>query len=336
MRKLPIVRPLLVLAALLVSTTGVSAQQGYGVPAQGATLETYWVPPEEVDEASTALREPHFVAIDRGVAPRGQLFVFLVGFAPTPADNTLIVRQAAASGFHAIGLSYPKPIVLLRLCEANPDESCFEQARLSVIDGGDHTPLITVAPADSIVNQLGKLLAYLAAQYSADGWAGYVEEGMPRWSAMRLAGHSEGGGHAALIARDQEVARLCLLEAPPDLIGAPGDDVRRVPPWVVPGGATPPDRIYGFRHVHTSSPNTQAFTESWSAFGLDRFGPPVDVDSSQPPYNGSHHLTTDAEPAVEDGTPNLIHRSLVEDRLTPTTASGESLFAPVWQYACMS
>lgn len=45
---------------------------------------------------------------------------------------------------------------------------------------------------------------------------------------------------------------------------------------------------------------------------------------------------TDAAPAVDDGTPNLTHRSVVEDRLTPKAASGEPLFAPVWQYACLS
>ncbi len=54
------------------------------------------------------------------------------------------------------------------------------------------------------------------------------------------------------------------------------------------------------------------------------------------PYDGSHHLTTKADPAVNDGAANLIHRSMVIDAVTPKTASGAPLFAPVWQYACFS
>jgi hypothetical protein len=127
------------------------------------------------------------------------------------------------------------------------------------------------------------------------------------------------------------VARLCLFESPIDLIGPPGG-LRRLPPWIAAGGATPMERIYGFRHVHSTSAGMVAAQGTWGLLGLDAFGPSVDIDTHDPPYNGSHHLTTDAPPAVTDDT----HNSVVEDRLTPRTASGEPLFAPVWQYACMS
>jgi hypothetical protein len=89
-------------------------------------------------------------------------------------------------------------------------------------------------------------------------------------------------------------------------------------------------------HVHTSSATWPGFEAAWGLLGLDAFGPAVDVDSSQPPYRGSHLLTTDATPAVADDTPNLSHRSVVEDRLTPKNAAGQPMFAPVWRYACMS
>jgi hypothetical protein len=127
------------------------------------------------------------------------------------------------------------------------------------------------------------------------------------------------------------LARLCLSESPIDLIGPPGG-LRRLPPWIAAGGATPPERIYGFRHVHTTSPSAVAALGAWGLLGLDAFGPSVDVDTNAPPYNGSHHLTTDARPSESDDT----HNSVVEDRPTPKAASGEPLFAPVWQYACMS
>jgi hypothetical protein len=241
------------------------------------------------------------------------------------------VRQAAAAGFHAIGLSYAKPGNLNAVCQSNPDDGCFEAARRAVIYGGEDGAPVHVAAADSIVNQLTKLLTYLDARHPEQGWAAYVDGGLPRWEAIRLTGHSNGGSHAALIARDHALARLCLSESPIDLIGPPGG-LRRLPPWIAAGGATPPERIYGFRHVHTTSPSAVAALGAWGLLGLDAFGPSVDVDTNAPPYNGSHHLTTDARPSESDDT----HNSVVEDRPTPKAASGEPLFAPVWQYACMS
>ncbi|HZT05483.1 MAG TPA: hypothetical protein VFC51_00490 [Chloroflexota bacterium] len=304
------------------------------VAAQTGSLRTEFVAPTQIDPASSAALAPHYVAFDPAAAPRGELFVFLQGFLATPADATLIVDEAATQGFHAIGLAYAKPANVPPLCQVNPDESCFESVRRAVIYG-DASPFAEVAPADSMVNQLGKLLASLAAQHPDEGWGAYLDDGAPEWSAIRLGGHSEGGTHATLIARDHDLARLCVFESPVDLVGPP-NGLRHLAPWISARGATPADRIYGFRHVHTSSTSWPAFEGAWGLLGLDTFGPLVDVDTVAPPYNGSHHLTTDAAPAVSDDTPNLTHRSVVEDRLTPKTASGAPLFAPVWQYACLS
>jgi hypothetical protein len=327
---------LLALALLTASSaptgTALSSSQGASDFAlQGTTLQIYSVPPATVDPSTAALQAPHYLAFDPSAPPRSELFLFLGGFVATPADATLIVQQAAANGFPAIGLSYAKPANLNGVCQSNPDDGCFETARRAVIYGGADGAPIDVARADSLVNQLTRLLGYLTAQHPDQGWADYLENGLPRWSAIRLAGHSNGGSHAALIARDQAVARLCLFESPIDLIGPPGG-LRRLPPWIAAGGATPMERIYGFRHVHSTSAGMVAAQGTWGLLGLDAFGPSVDIDTHDPPYNGSHHLTTDAPPAVTDDT----HNSVVEDRLTPRTASGEPLFAPVWQYACMS
>jgi hypothetical protein len=184
-----------------------------------------------------------------------------------------------------------------------------------------------------MMRQLSKLLAYLAVQRPNEGWGTYLDDEAPNWSAIRLGGHSEGGTHATLIARDHALVRLCVFESPVDLVGPP-NGLQHLAPWISARGAMPAERIYGFRHVHTSSVSWPAFEGAWGLLGLDTFGPSVDVDTIAPPYNGSHHLTTDAVPAVNDDTPNLTHRSVVEDRLTPKTALREPLFAPVWRLAC--
>jgi hypothetical protein len=284
--------------------------------AQTTTAWTAFVVPRVVDPAASSDLLPHYVAFDPSATPRNELFVFLGGFLASPAETTLIVQQAAANGFHAVGLSYPKPAQSGPACQTNPDEGCFEAFRTSVIEGSAPDSPVSVSQADSILNQLAKLLTYLASQHPTEGWEAYLDSGAPRWSSIRLAGHSEGGTHAALIAREESVIRLCLFEAPLDLIGAVSAR-RHLAPWIQAGGATSAERIYGFRHVHTSSATWPSFEAGWALFGLSRFGPSVDVDGTQPPYGGSHLLTTDATPAVDDDTPNLPHRSLVEDRLTP-------------------
>src|SRR5712692_4481642 len=155
---------LLALALLTASWaptgTALSTSQGASVLAfQGATLQTYSVPPATVDPSTVALQAPHYVAFDPSAPPRPELFVFLGGFVATPADATLIVQQAAANGFHALGVSYPKPANLNNVCQFSPDDGCFETARRAVIYGGADSAPIEVAPADSLVNQVTKLLA---------------------------------------------------------------------------------------------------------------------------------------------------------------------------------
>lgn len=305
------------------------------VPAERATLKTYAIAPQDTDAAIEAPRDAHFVAIDTDVPSRGQLFLFLRGMAGVPADVSAMVRQAAANGFHAIGLTYPNTVRLLALCEKDPDDACFEKVRLETIDGQDRTPLITITPPNSIQSRLTKLLTHLATRFPSDGWSAYVDGDGPRWSKIRLGGQSEGGTHVTLIARDREVARVCMLEAPVDLIGAASASARRLPPWIVPAQMTPADRYYGLRHLRSSSPQAAAFAQAWAVLGLDRFGPAVATDAATPPYGGSHHLTTDAQP-IDDKGANLSHRSVAYDRALARTPSGQPVLAPVWQYACFS
>ena len=191
-----------------------SAPQGASsIALQSATLELYSVAPAIIDPGSVTLLTSHVVSFDPGADRRAELLVFLGGFVATPADAVLIVQQAATNGFHAIGLLYAKPVNINTVCQSSPDDSCFEAARRAVIWGGDDGGPIRVAPADSIVNQLTRLITNLAAQHPDQGWMDYLDNGLPRWSGIRLAGHSNGESRAALIARDNAVALLGPNEA---------------------------------------------------------------------------------------------------------------------------
>lgn len=304
------------------------------VPVERSTLKVVMVPPAETDAAIPATAAPHLVAFDPAAARRGQLFVFMAGNAILPGDAALIVRQAAANGLHAIGLDYPRDVKVPTLCETAADQACYEKVRLETFDGEDRAAQIAVSRANSIANRLTKLIVHLATRSPDEGWSAYLADGAPKWSLIRLGGQSEGGTHAAMIAREREVARLCMLEAPVDLISLPGTE-RRLAPWLAAPRATPAERHFVFRHMRSSSALAPAFPLAVTAMAIDRFGMPTDADTTRAPYNGSHHLTTNADP-VSDGQPNLTHRSVVQDRATPRSPGGQPLFAPVWQYACFS
>ena len=54
---------------------------------------------------------------------------------------------------------------------------------------------------------------------------------------------------------------------------------------------------------------------AWTAIGLDAFGPDVDTDTADPPYDGSHQLTTGAAPPAAAG-PDATHNSVAIDGAT--------------------
>jgi pimeloyl-ACP methyl ester carboxylesterase len=89
--------------------------------------------------------------------------------------------------------------------------------------------------------------------------------------AVAVAGHSQGGGHAALLGKTHRLARVVMLGPRPTPLAAATS-----PPWLGRPGATPADRFFGFSHEQ--DPGFERIAASWSALGLDRSGPLVNVD----------------------------------------------------------
>ncbi len=266
---------------------------------------------------------------DPSVAAGGKLFVFLPGTGALPAHYRLILRIGAARGYHAIGLNYLNDDAVGVLCDGSGDQDCQWKVRREVITGADTSPLVDVNFTNSIVNRLQKLLSYLHARYPDEIWGQYLVDGAVDWSRVEVAGHSQGGGHAAAIAKLRAVSRAIYFSSPADwrtLGGAP-------PPWISQSGATDASRQYGFTHVRDATVPFAHLTVTWPALGLGAFGAPVSVDDAGPPYGNSRQLTTDAIPhQVGESLP--YHAAPVLDAATPLTDSGEPLYAPVWVYMC--
>ena len=87
------------------------------------------------------------------------------------------------------------------------------------------------------MNRIVKLLAHLEANHPGEGWGTFLEGAAPRWESIAVAGHSQGGGHAANIGRLHGVARVIMFDWTDvvPLVGAA--------PWLSKPKVTPADRF---------------------------------------------------------------------------------------------
>lgn len=280
------------------------------------------VAPSDTDPAIDNWLDTHYIAVGSPTRARGQLLVYLCGSFGIPSRLRLIVHLAARLGYHAIGLSYPNSWTVAALCRRSNDPDCHEKARLAIIRGAINSQLVEVGPANSIENRLTRLLGFLSERQGEQGWDMFLDSGVVRWATITVTGHSQGGGHAALIGKHYTVARVVML-------GAPADHVRgeNTPAtWLGKPGLTPADRYYGFAHARDQGFDNMH--RSWESLGMMKYGPSVNIDEEPPPYRKARCLITDTTRVIGA----LCHASVAVDGATPRLADGHPLFEPVWRY----
>ena len=289
-------------------------------------IEPRLVTPSVTDKAIDTFDTPHHVYLNKKAKPRKQLVVFLPGTGGDGRGGRLVSQTAADLGFHAVSLSYPSSIPAA-LCQRETDAACFENFRLEIITGEDRTSLLSVNRANSIENRLLKLVLHLKSTNPDEGWDNFLANGKDlKWENIVLTGQSQGGGHAPLIAKHRRVARVIMYSSPKDY------DVRnrRPAPWYSVG-KTPLDRYFSFNHMQDKQGCDYAQQlEVLRAIGSYKFGEPVDVGNSAPPYKNSRILVTN-HPGTEI-TSAEAHTMIMGDGRTPKGADGVPLFKPVWIY----
>ena len=282
--------------------------------------------------AITINLSPHVVINpDPAVAAKGRLFVMLPGTGAVPRFYRFILRTGAPRGYHAIGLTYPNDEAIGTLCANSAVADCAGLARNEVISGTDSSPLVNVNQTNSITGRLIALLTYLAATFPNEGWAQYLANGQPNWPLITVAGHSQGSGHAAYLAKLQNLDRSVMFSGPADVGITQGSSA----PWLSLPNITPVSRQYGFTHTGDTLVPFSLATRNWGQIGLAAFGPPVSVDTVAVPYANSRQLMTSAAPNPNpppDSTAAPTHGAPVVDVVTPLTPTGTPLFAPVWIY----
>lgn len=288
-----------------------------------AEVQHYQVAASTTDSRIASFDSPHSIYIDPSANARNQLLVFLTG---TGAKTTLasqeFSRTAAALGYHVIDLMYPNAVPAT-ICWQAPSADCFGAFRREIVTGADSSPLIQVSREESIENRLLQVLRFLAARQPQGGWGQFLQGNTAiAWEKVALAGQSQGGGHAAWMARERRVARVIMLGAPKDFhrrLGRPAS-------WYGPG-QTPAERMFAF--VHERDEQGCSFAQQLEIFrtmGLP--GEPVVVDDARPPYGDSHRLVT----RYADGqlSSKEAHVTVISPRLRGR--DGQPLFKAVWTY----
>ena len=270
-----------------------------------------------------------------GVTAANRLLVFLPGTQGVPNMYQYILKSGAGRGFHAVGLAYPNTTAVGTICVVSTDQGCFQNVRTAIIKGGA-SPDISVKLQDAIVTRLVSLLQYLNSKYPSEGWSQYLISGQPDWSKIAVGGHSQGGGHAGLMAKLYALNRACYFSSPPDWNAGFLTPKNAPAAWESLPALTPAKSQYGLAGLNDTAVPYNQLSQIWQTLGLSAFGAPVSVDGVPAPYGGSHQLTTAAAPnpsSNEPGNPN--HGVTVRDAFTPVNASGNPVFDPVWAYMCL-
>lgn len=287
---------------------------------------------------TTNYNQPHVVVVATNVPPLGKLLLHLAGTSGHPEGAQDWLRTAAALGYHAIGLKYQNDVSMGSLCTANTNLDCFEDVAEETVTGLFYPDTMPDAPkqvrrADSIENRVQKLLVGLTALAPAsENWGQFLNAtGGVRWSQVAVSGHSQGGSCSLFIAKSRSVDRAVLFSTM-DWIRFP---TNRQPAWFANPGVTPPERIYGFTH-HQDNLETNGFWQQepiWADIGLATFGPITFIESSAPPYAGSHQLTSEVRPgATNDNGSFKYHNSVITDEAVPRLPNGLVAWLPVWSY----
>lgn len=288
------------------------------------------VTPSETDPNIATFDYPHAVYFPVPSRQRNQLLLFIPGTQPrdkkgNPEKPSAIrfCKNAAMSGYHVVYLMYPNDVAAAEACRDKPDRDAFSLFRWALIEGGNNS-YINVPRAESIENRTIKLMQYLQREHPNQNWGQFVVDGHVAWEKVAVAGQSQGGGHAAIIATRYMVARVLCFGAPKDYSRYYNEPAK----WYE-SSVTPMSRYFAFNNYQDHQgcePDQQL--ENIKKLGIDRAGGISDVDKLARPFNHAHVLFTNWPGTTTDSL--TAHGSMIGPK--PLNANGTPLFRPVWLY----
>lgn len=275
---------------------------------KSSSLTIYSVPPDTADPTVHRFLRNSFAYIDRAaVQPNAELFLYLVGTKGTPDNAKRLPTVAASQGYRVIALMYNSLPATAEVCQRNPDTTCSQNFRNRRAFGDTASTEIDDTPAESVTARLSALLKYLNAQHPQDGWSQYLlADDSPNWPHIVIAGHSQGAGLAAFIAKKQKVARVVLF-SDWDVYVANGH--HHPVPWLAWKSATPADRWWAL--YHQQEPMAKYIQMTYDTLNIP----------------ASHVRKLNLAPRKA----NEFHTSVSGDTTTPLDDKGQPAYLPIWK-----
>ena len=278
-------------------------------PFKGATFYSYLVSPPSTDEEiqSTLF---HSAYVDTRTSLQGKLFLFFGGTGSTPQNYSSINKTATKLGYHVINLNYPNTVDG-QVCKDRTDPKCFANYHEEMIFGGTQSDLINVNVANSISNRILKLLQRLHKLNPNNGWNQFFEGSEMVYSKFVLAGHSQGGGHAAYMAQKLAVDRVVLFSSPNDYSDVNGQPA----PWCRNEFATSAERFFGLTHKRDEALVISKQYAIWKEMKMLTAADTVSADGSN--YSSFNALVTNFNPNSKAKDLPLYHNLTALDYALP-------------------
>jgi|ERR1022692_70234 hypothetical protein len=287
------------------------------------------VRPSATDPNIRTFDNPHGVYFPAGKIQRNQLLLFITGTqpaekkgAPQKPGARRFCKNAALSGYHVIFLMYPNDISAADACRKSQDREAYSIFRWAIIEGGN-TSFINIPRSESIENRTIKLLEYLQNEHPSQNWGQFVHSGQISWEKVAVAGQSQGGGHAAIIATRFLVSRVICFGAPKDF-----SLYFREPAKWYESSVTPLSRYFAFNNYQDKQGcDYEQLLQNIKKLGIDKGGV-ADVDKEVRPFHHAHALFTDWPGTPTDS--KTAHGSMISD--ANLNGKGVPIFRPVWWY----
>jgi hypothetical protein len=156
----------------------------------------------------------HAIGVPDSMTPDTPIFVFLEGTLGVPfmGDSEtysdvapIVLQEGLDHGYLVLDIAYSRFPSPDAQCGTGASLECWGQIRQADVAGSDDPASPKqLAPPDDILSRVDALVAYLhgtdPARYPAQ----------VNWATTVVGGHSQGGGHAAFLAKELHgVARIC-------------------------------------------------------------------------------------------------------------------------------
>ena len=267
------------------------------------------------DPKTNKPRDLQHAAVDPSVRPQGKLVIWLMD------HNAGLFERTAAYGLHSIQVSYANRWFGKLTKEQLNDGNTLGKIRLEAATGEDHSPLVNIAPPDSIAGRAYQFVKWLATEHPQGQWGQFLKPGTSSldWEKVILTGISHGSTTAARFALHQKVDRVVMFSGPRD----------NTESWQSLPSATPLNRFFGFTHILDGGWTADHYCRSWQLLRLQQFGPLVNVESTPAPFGNSRRLITDFD-VKKDA--KRAHTAVVPGGSAGKDAAGAFIHEKVWHY----